>query len=72
MVKALTTHEVNSQCINNLRHSLNKVGKNAPTYINWIKAHIGHEGNELADELAKEGAEGNGNGPPIMVGSSMQ
>ena len=55
LVKALKTHEVDSQCINSLRESLNKIGDSKRIKVNWIKAHIGHAGNELADEL--EGSE---------------
>jgi ribonuclease HI len=28
-------------------------------YIIWIKSHAGYHGNEMADQLAKDGAEGN-------------
>ena len=28
-------------------------------YIIWIKAHAGYHGNEMADQLAKDGADGN-------------
>ena len=41
----------------NLLNDLAKKAKNVS--ITWIPAHKGHEGNERADELAKEGAKAN-------------
>lgn len=35
--------------------------------VNWIKAHNDYEGNELADMLAKDGAQGLGNGVVITT-----
>ncbi|XP_023223128.1 uncharacterized protein LOC111624505 [Centruroides sculpturatus] len=32
----------------------NNLGKNRKLYFNWIQAHKGHAGNELADKLAKK------------------
>ena len=37
-------------------HHLNNIAEHNDVKITWVKAHIGHQGNELADELAKEGA----------------
>ena len=70
LIKAINTHEVNSSCINQLRTELKAHSEKRSINIKWIKAHIGHPGNEMADELAKDGASGLGNGPPIQVGSS--
>ncbi len=39
-------------CIN----SLNTVGRDRKVTLRWVKAHVGHPGNELADELARTGA----------------
>ena len=36
--------------------ALNNLGKTRQVELRWIKAHVGYEGNEKADLLAKEGA----------------
>ena len=42
---------------------LNQLGKNNKIKLQWIKAHVGFEGNEEADSLAKKGAEQGKLGP---------
>jgi ribonuclease HI len=37
------------------RAALNHLGALNEVNLTWIKAHIGHKGNELADKLAKKG-----------------
>ena len=55
-VLALASPNTNTQlvldCVQALQHLANK----CRVEITWIKAHVGHTGNELADEAAKAGA----------------
>ena len=39
-----------------VKDSLNTLGAKIPVRIRWIKAHVGHYGNECVDELAKKGS----------------
>jgi ribonuclease HI len=58
-----TTSKLISDCI----LALDKLTSNTMVTINWIKAHVGHEGNERADALAKEGTtKMNYNAEPII------
>jgi len=56
-----------------IRERQARLGSNAVRFA-WVKAHIGARGNELADQLAKEGAtlseewEGVGVGRTVMEG----
>jgi ribonuclease HI len=54
-IGALAGNVIRSKLVSDTIKELNKLGSRAKLAINWIKAHVGHEGNEEADRLAKEG-----------------
>jgi ribonuclease HI len=49
--KNVTTSSIIKQC----KISLDELNKQIPIDLHWIKAHVGHFGNELADQNAKLG-----------------
>ena len=52
---ALSNITVTSQLAKRTIFALNAVGKNNKVSVSWVRAHVGTEGNEKADELAKNG-----------------
>jgi ribonuclease HI len=53
---ALSSTYINKICVKNAVDKLNQLGHQNYVKLCWIKSHVGHEGNEKADKLAKEGA----------------
>ena len=58
LIKALACYKDDSRTIQNTRTLLNEAAENKPITLRWIKAHVNNYGNELADLLAKDGAQG--------------
>lgn len=52
---ALEQRQVRSKLVLECIESLNILGRETQVSLRWIAAHVGHAGNELADELAKLG-----------------
>ena len=57
-IQALNSSTVTSQLVKDTINAINLVGgKVRRLEISWIKAHVGHAGNERADQLAREAIE---------------
>ena len=59
-IQAIFSDTVNSKTVLAAIEAANKLGEENYITINWVKAHNGYSLNEIADELAKTGAEANG------------
>ena len=55
-IKALCSTTITSNTVWSCLLSLKKLSRRRKVHIMWIPGHEGHEGNEEADRLAKQGA----------------
>ena len=54
-VKTLDNPEVNTKLVWDCSKALSELGTRSKVTLHWVKAHVGHPGNERADTLAKKG-----------------
>jgi ribonuclease HI len=66
-IQSLCANRVRSRVVENCIESLNEIGRVLPVTIRWIKAHVGHEGNERADRSARLGADNGEGGEKLVV-----
>ena len=60
-IKAMNNLHTRSRLVQETRKEMNELVKTGRvTEVHWIRAHKGYLGNEIADRIAKEGAEGEG------------
>ena len=55
-IKSLENHIISSKTVLDTANLLNTLGDSNKVYIKWIPGHRGYDGNEIADQLAKNGA----------------
>ena len=67
-IQAINNDLTSSKLVQDCLNKLNRLGNKNKVILQWIKAHVGHAGNELADELAKEGAKNIVYGPEPFLG----
>jgi hypothetical protein len=54
-LQSLQKNVTSSSIVKNCKISLDRLNSITPLKLHWIKAHVGHYGNELADQNAKLG-----------------
>jgi ribonuclease HI len=54
-LQAIDSISTSSKLVIDCKKELDRLHEIATVKIHWIKAHVGHEGNEKADQLAKHG-----------------
>ena len=55
-IKAISNNKIKTKLVKECVDLLNEVSQTNHIKLKWIKAHVGHVGNEHADKCAKEGA----------------
>lgn len=69
-LKALSNHTFESKLVLDCFNALNELGSRNKVTLMWVPGHEGIEGNEIADRLAKEGAESQFIGPEPFCGTN--
>ena len=67
VVHALADNTTTSKTVKTLKECLNTLGSKRQVRVKWIRAHVGHYGNEIADQLAKRGSQTPTHGPEPLV-----
>jgi ribonuclease HI len=55
-IKALDSFQINSKLVWDCHQSLVKLAEHNRIQLGWVPGHMGIDGNEIADELARQGS----------------
>ena len=62
-ILAIQSEYIQSSIVEECVKTLNRLGEQNGVFLQWIKAHVGHAGNEVANQNAKTGSEVMVSGP---------